>query len=330
MKNTLETRLGLFVVLAMISAFLIMETLSTKDLFKPGYHLRAQFANISELKKDDPVKMAGVPVGHVEKIALVENKVELTLRLDKDAPVKTDSKATIKFAGLMGANYVSVDFGSASAPRMAADQLMQTVEQPDLSQLMAKLDDVATGVQNITKTFTGDKIDNLLGPFTDFMKQNNPRLSAIIANFQGVSAQIAEGKGTVGKLIYDDALYNSAMTTVTNLQETAADARQAITKAQNIIGTTQNIVDQVNAGQGTVGKLLKDDALYKETTASMSNLKEILQKINRGQGSVGKLVNDQEFYNNAKLTLEKLDKATEGLEDQGPLSVVGTMVQTLF
>jgi phospholipid/cholesterol/gamma-HCH transport system substrate-binding protein len=323
MKNTLETRLGMFVLLAMLSAFLIMETLGTKDIFKPGYNLRAQFANISELKKDDPVKMAGVPVGHVEKIALVENKVELTLRLDKDAPVKTDSKATIKFAGLMGANYVSIDFGSSSAPRMAADQLLQTVEQPDLSQLLAKLDDVATGVQNITKTFTGDKIDNLLGPFTDFMKQNNPRLSAIIANFQGVSAQIAQGKGTVGKLIYDDALYNSAMTTVTNLQETAGDARQAISKAQTII-------DQVNAGQGTVGKLIKDDALYKETTASMTNLKEILQKINRGQGSVGKLVNDQEFYNNAKLTLQKLDKATEGLEDQGPLSVVGTMVQTLF
>jgi phospholipid/cholesterol/gamma-HCH transport system substrate-binding protein len=323
MKNTLETRLGMFVLLAMISAFLIMETLGTKDIFKPGYNLRAQFGNISELKKDDPVKMAGVPVGHVEKIALVENKVELTLRLDKEAPVKTDSKATIKFAGLMGANYVSIDFGTPSAPRMAADQLLQTVEQPDISQLLAKLDDVATGVQNITKTFTGDKIDNLLGPFTDFMKQNNPRLSAIIANFQGVSAQIAQGKGTVGKLIYDDALYNSAMATVTNLQETAGDARQTIAKAQTII-------DQVNAGQGTVGKLLKDDALYKETTASMTNLKEILQKINRGQGSVGKLVNDQEFYNNAKLTLQKLDKATEGLEDQGPLSVVGTMVQTLF
>ena len=62
----------------------------------------------------------------------------------------------------------------------------------------------------------------------------------------------------------------------------------------------------------------------------MTNLKEILQKINSGQGSVGKLINDQEFYKNAKLTLQKLDKATEGLEDQGPLSVVGTMVQTLF
>jgi phospholipid/cholesterol/gamma-HCH transport system substrate-binding protein len=55
-----------------------------------------------------------------------------------------------------------------------------------------------------------------------------------------------------------------------------------------------------------------------------------LQKVNNGQGSVGKLVNDQEFYRNAKLTLQKLDKATEGLEDQGPLSVLGIVANNLF
>jgi phospholipid/cholesterol/gamma-HCH transport system substrate-binding protein len=89
-------------------------------------------------------------------------------------------------------------------------------------------------------------------------------------------------------------------------------------------------VDEVNAGQGTVGKLLKDETLYRETTEAATNLKEILQKVNQGKGSVGKLINDQEFYKNAKLTLQKLDQATEGLEDQGPLSVLGLAVSKLF
>ena len=43
-----------------------------------------------------------------------------------------------------------------------------------------------------------------------------------------------------------------------------------------------------------------------------------------------KLINDQELYRNAKLTLQKVDKATEGLEDQGPLSVMGIIVNNLF
>ena len=87
---------------------------------------------------------------------------------------------------------------------------------------------------------------------------------------------------------------------------------------------------QVHDGEGTVGKLLTDDTLYKETVTSMSNLREILVKMNSGQGSVGKLINDQEFYRNAKLSLQKLDKATESLEDTGPLSVLGTAVNSLF
>lgn len=330
MKDTLETRLGMFVALAMVAGFIIIEVLGGPDYFKPAYRLRALFNNTQELKVGDPVKMAGVPVGRVEKIGLTTNKVEVALRLNRDTPVRTDSKATIRFAGLMGQNYVSIDFGTPNSPRLEPNQIITTAEQPDLNALMARLDNVASGVENLTKSFTGEKIDNLIGPFTDFMRQNNPRLSAIIANLQGVSAQIAEGKGTVGKLIYDESLYNTATASLTNLQDTANEIKQTVAEARGVVAQAHGIIEQVNAGQGTVGKLLKDDTLYRETTASMTNLKEILQKVNSGQGTVGKLVNDQEFYKNAKLSLQKLDKATEGLEDQGPLSILGTLTSHLF
>ncbi|MDB6020660.1 MAG: Mammalian cell entry related domain protein [Pedosphaera sp.] len=322
-KNTLETRLGLFVLLAFLAAFFIVEVIGGPDFFRPGYRIRARFANIHELKVGDPVKMAGVPVGRVEKLGLAENKVELSLRLNKGTPVHTDSKATIKFAGLGGVNYVSIDFGTPGSPLLEQNELIATIEQPDFNDLMARLDQAANGVENLTKSFTGDKIDNLLGPFTDFMRQNNPRLTAIIGNVQAISTQIAKGEGTVGKLIYDQSLYNSASAAVTNLQEAAGEIKQTVAQARGII-------DQVNAGQGTIGKLVKDDKLYTETTASMTNLKEILQKINSGQGSVGKLVNDQEFYKDAKLSLQKLDKATESLEDTGPLSILGSIVTSLL
>ncbi|HEX3800143.1 MAG TPA: MlaD family protein [Verrucomicrobiae bacterium] len=323
MKNSLETRLGIFVFLAVLAAFVIVEVVGGFDFFKPGYHLRARFANIQELKVGDPVKMAGVPVGRVEKLAIVESKVELSLRLNKDTPVRTDSKAVIKFAGLGGQNYVSIDFGTPGSPLLEQNELITTIEQPDLNALLAKLDDAASGVQNLTKSFTGDKIDNLVGPFIDFMKQNSPRLAAILGNVQNITGQINSGQGTVGKLIYDQSLYNTASVAVTNLQDAAGEIKATVAQARGI-------VDQVNNGQGTIGKLIKDDRLYTATTDSMTNLKEILQKINSGQGSVGKLVNDQEFYKDAKLSLQKLDKATESLEDTGPLSVVGSIVTSLF
>jgi phospholipid/cholesterol/gamma-HCH transport system substrate-binding protein len=201
--------------------------------------------------------------------------------------------------------------------------VIQTEQTPDFSAVMKKIDSVASGVENLTKSFTGDKIDNLLGPFTDFLKANRVPLTATIANLQAISSQISQGKGTVGKIIMDQSLYDSALGAVSNLDNTAFQIKMTIEDAHKVI-------DQVNAGQGTIGRLVKDEALYRETTASMTNLREILQKINQGNGTVGKLVNDQEFYKNAKLTLQKLDQATEGLEDQGPLSVLGTAVTKLF
>lgn len=323
MKNSLESRLGIFVALAVVAAVVIIEMLGGPEHFMRGYHLSTLFSNVQELKVGDRVKMAGVEVGRVEKIVLEGEKARVIMKMKRNAQVRTDSVAMVKFTGLMGQNFVSLDFGTPGAPLATDNAQLESREQPDLSVVMAKIDDVATGVQNLTKSFSGLKIDELLGPFIDFMKDNRAPLTATISNINSVTHQVAQGQGTVGKLIYDDQLYNTAMVTVSNLQSTLADAQVTVAHAREV-------VDQINAGQGTVGKLVKDDTLYKETTAFMTNMKEISQKINEGQGSVGKLINDQEFYKNAKLTLQKLDKATEGLEDQGPLSVLGIAVNSLL
>jgi phospholipid/cholesterol/gamma-HCH transport system substrate-binding protein len=329
MKNSLETRLGLFVALAVLAAAIILEMVGGIELFRPGFHYYALFNTAQELKEGDRVKMAGVEVGRVERIRLDEanSKVRVIMKVRKDAIIKTDSIATIKFTGLLGQNFVAIDFGTADAKRLKDDQLIKSEEQADLSAMMQKVDAVAGNIENITKSFTGVKIDKLVGPLIDFVDQAKGPLVATITNLQAISYdlryQIQEGKGTVGKLIKDEALYNSALATVTNLQDTATEIKQTVAEARKI-------VDQINAGKGTVGLLVKDEKLYRETTDSMTNLKEILQKVNGGQGTVGKLVNDQEFYKNAKMTLQKLDKATEGLEDQGPLSVMGLLVNKLF
>ena len=137
-----------------------------------------------------------------------------------------------------------------------------TEEQADISAIMQKIDSVASGVENLTKSFTGEKIDNLLGPFTDFIKANRIPLTTTIQNLQTISTQISQG-------------------------------------------------------QGTVGKLLHDETLYRETTTSMTNLKEILQKVNQGQGTIGKIINDQEIPG---ITGGALD-SKEG--EPGPLQIQG-------
>ena len=316
MKNSLETKLGLFVVITIMAAVVIIEKLDGGEWFQHKKHVSALFDTIQDLKVGDRVKMAGVEIGRVEDVELASNKVSVLMAINDKAIVKTDSKATVLFTGLMGQNFVSIDFGSPNGPIAGDGTVLESVEQPDLSSLMKKLDDAASGIKRVGDSFSGDKLDNILGPLTDFVKQNSAPLTATIANVKNVSSQVAAGQGTIGKLIYEDTLYASATTTVSNLQETTTQAR--------------TMMANVSAGQGTIGKLLTDDRLYNQTTSSMTNLNQILLKINQGNGTIGKLVNDQEFYKNAKLSLQKLDKAADSLEDTGPLTIIGQVVGTFL
>ncbi|MBI3879546.1 MAG: MCE family protein [Verrucomicrobia bacterium] len=259
MKNSLETRLGVFFALAVLAAILIVELLGGTEFLKRGDRIHALFANVQDLKQGDPVKMAGYTIGRVENIQLADNKVKVTLRINRGETIHTDSKATVKFIGLMGQNFVSITFGSPTAPKLTSDQTIETFEQPDLSSLMAKLDSVAGGIENVTKTFSGDGFQNLLSPLADFVKENSPRLTVTFSNLQNVSTKIASGEGTIGKLIYDEGLYANAMTTVSNMNReltaTTTDLRDLLADAKGVLG-------QVKSGQGTLGKLLNDDKLY--------------------------------------------------------------------
>ena len=319
MKNSLETKLGIFVFLAILAGWAIVETLGGADWFHHGIRVSAQFDTAQDLKPGDRVKMAGVEIGRVEDLQLTNSKVEVVMKLRDGALVKTDSKASIKFTGLMGQNFLDVSFGSPGAEKAKDGTRIDSVEQPDLSAIMTKLNGAVDGVQTMTKTFASDDIHNLFGPLGDFFKSHRDELAMTIANITNITGQIASGQGTVGKLVHDDgALYSSVLATVTNFQATAENA-------SDMIASVKLVVTNAAAGQGTIGKLLTDDTLYHAATGSMTNLNQILFKINKGDGTIAKLVNDQEFYKNAKLSLQKLDKAADGLEDQGPLSVLGLM-----
>ena len=330
MKNTLETRLGIFFALALIVAVIILEMVGAADFFKKGYIVNATFKNVQELKKGDPVKMAGVEIGRVENIRLVDTQARVSMKIEGKYQLHTDSKATIKFAGLMGQNFISIEGGTSAAPRIEPSGAIEAGSQPDLSELMAKLQNVASGVEGLTKSFSAENLSTLIGPMNDFLRQNSTNLTAILSNTASVTLQISQGRGTMGKLIYDEALYNTTMATVSSLQAVGSQAQGFLSEARGMLGKASGVIDDVSSGHGTIGRLFKEDQLYVQTTDAMDSLKQILEKMNRGQGTVGKLINDETFLKNARMTLQKVDKATEGLEDQGPLSVLGIAVNTLF
>src|SRR5258705_2433898 len=136
MKNTLETRLGLFFALALVVAITILEMVGGADFFKRGYPVIGTFITARELKKGDLVKLAGVEIGRVDEIRLVKSQAQVTVKIQGRYEIRTDARAKINFAGLMGQNFVAIEGGSEAAAKVLTGGTLPPVQQPDLNSLM--------------------------------------------------------------------------------------------------------------------------------------------------------------------------------------------------
>jgi phospholipid/cholesterol/gamma-HCH transport system substrate-binding protein len=264
-----------------------------------------------------------VDIGRVQAIRIADGKVEVSMTVEPAAGVRTDSKASIKFTGMMGQNFMAIDFGNPASPVVSTGALLESREQPDLAAIMSKLESAADGMQNMTKSFSGEDFTKLLGPMTDMIKDNQPRIASILSNLDSVTTGINKGEGTLGRLLRQDTLYVQTLQAVTNLIASTEDLKITLS-------TTRQMMADMNTGKGTIGRLLVDDSLFRETTNMITNLREVAEKLNRGNGTVGQLINDDAFLRNLKLTLQKVEKATETLEDAGPLQVIGTAAGSIF
>ena len=323
MKNSLETRLGIFFALVFVAAFVLFEMVGGGRFFDSGIPIKARFNSAGDLKVGDPVKLAGVDIGRVQTIRIADGKVEVSMTVEPAAGVRTDSKASIKFTGMMGQNFMAIDFGNPASPVVSTGALLESREQPDLAAIMSKLESAADGMQNMTKSFSGEDFTKLLGPMTDMIKDNQPRIASILSNLDSVTTGINKGEGTLGRLLRQDTLYVQTLQAVTNLIASTEDLKLTLS-------TTRQMMADMNSGKGTIGRLLVDDSLFRETTNMITNLREVAEKLNRGNGTVSQLINDDAFLRNLKLTLQTVEKATETLEDAGPLQVIGTAAGSIF
>jgi phospholipid/cholesterol/gamma-HCH transport system substrate-binding protein len=87
---------------------------------------------------------------------------------------------------------------------------------------------------------------------------------------------------------------------IKSTQTTMMNVQILLQRADNILSTVEN-------GQGTIGKLLKDDELYRRVNSTVREFQGIAQQINSGNGSIGKFLYDDQLYNKANATVDKLN-----------------------
>lgn len=330
MNNAHHTaRVGLFFLLGIALIWVTYETLGNRSsLKKSGYTLVAGFENLKELKPGDDIRMAGVRIGAVESTRLGDRRAEAVLRIEKKFTIASDAEATIASAGLLGTNYISIDLGSPGAAPLQPGSEISTRVSADLNTIMTQLGELGGKLEgalgSIGEMFQGDQGQpGLFQRLDKLLADNSNKIDGVMANLQEITDKINHGDGTLGKLVNDPKLHDELLATVTEIKGAAADARTFVSNAQQM-------VDHVKTGQGTLGALIYDEKAGADLKATTANLRSVSDKLANGEGTLGKLINDDTLYTSARSTLQKADRALDGMSDSGPITAVGVVANALF
>jgi len=357
-----EQKVGLFFLAALILLAVMIELVEDWRPFEDQYSYLAHFNSAVGLKVGDPVRVAGVDVGKVKKIAIENHHVRVDFYVNRTDSVREDSFAQIRQTNMLGGIFLGLDFGSAQSKSLEPGSEVRTRENSNVDQLITNID----RNQDRVLRPLGDLVEESRQPLTDAILRmeriitridegegtlgrlvNNPELydemTAMSAKLNLLLARLEAGEGTLGKLMEDPSLYDNLNQTMINL----ADLSGQITSGKGTLGkllvddrlyeeaagamnNLNEISGKVNQGKGTLGKLVHDDALYDNVSESMARINRIAGKIDDGQGTLGRLVNEDDLYRDAKTTLHKVEKSVDGISDTGPLSALGVVLGTLF
>jgi phospholipid/cholesterol/gamma-HCH transport system substrate-binding protein len=332
MNNSQQSiRVGLFFILGLALAWITFESLSGGQIFKPkGYTIVAPFANLKGLKEGDDILMAGVKIGSVSKTRLGNQRVEAILLIDPAVKIPNDAVASVQTSSFLGSQHLAVSFGSSEVHLKHGDEI-KTKGTVDMNEVIAQLGTLGakleTAVGDISKALGGGDgpggTGSLFTKVDKLVEDNGPKLTETIANLQDITAKLKNGEGTMGRLLNDAKLHDELLASVTEIKSAAADAKV-------FMSDTRGIVADVKAGKGAVGMLLYDQATADDLRYTMNNLKELSAKLNRGDGTLGKLMSDDTMYKEIQGIVKKADRALDGLGDQGPITAVGVVANALF
>ena len=287
-----ELKIGIVSVVAISLAMLMIFLLgSSSGFWWQRYSLKVMFDNVAGLKAGAPVRIAGVEVGAVSEVKFAGEKVDVTIEIGEQhrLRVTTGSRAMLGTVSLLGESAVDITASSAGAPIPEWGYIPTGKPAPTIQQVA---DQATASIEEATLLLRDIRAGRgTVGQlFTD--EALYKELNHLVATSQRVAQQIANGRGTLGRLTNDDALYRDASAAV-------ADLNAMTTRIRN--------------GEGSLGKFLNDPALATSLTTTSQNIENVTEKLNRGEGTAGKLVNETVLYDRMNSMAQQLESFTKTL-----------------
>src|SRR5207249_10411055 len=331
-ENAAKFRVGVFVLVAVLTFLGLVYALGARArLFEARHTIHADFTEVGGLVEGATVRLAGVQIGRVTGVNLPPQpggkvRVDLTIGRRFSDRIRKNSVARIETQGLLGDKIVEITVGQATAPPVAPGEVLAARDPADFGRVIAAGAETAKDVGALAAALreTAERV-------------NQSKLiedAATTVNKLGrVVDQVEHGRGWAHTLVYEEPL--------------------ALRRLNELIATTQTLVERVEKGQGAAGVLVSPEstASAKRFVAAMDrisgmveqperepgllpgllfdpkyrpvledlrtvahNLREVSDRLAGGRGTLGSLVADSGDEGELKLTLQDLRAAVANLK----------------
>ncbi len=297
-QRSIEVRVGLFLLVALaVGAGLIWKFGKLSPSAGGRYPLVVMFDNVGGLIPDANVMYAGVSIGKVREIRLIEDGkllARVTLAINEGVIVRRDAKFVINQSGLLGDRYVDVIPGLATAEPIKPGEVVTGSASVDLTEAIR-------GVTDVLKQAGGtiERVNGMLARIDGAIKRVD-EMTLSTQNLEHVSSMLAQVDATTSNTVALTASLRSLVEegrgSVTNTLGKISEA------ADNVRGTSKRVDEFVSGAQADVRQAAKNLA------ESTERLNVILARLEKGEGSAGKLLNDPSLHDEMVKLVKNLER----------------------
>lgn len=216
---TREIKVGLFVfisfVLLAVVVFSISDFYTTQAQYT--YPVRLRFNFVNGIETGAPVRVSGVQVGEVRAIEVYrdeagqQQKVELGVRISRDAQLEEDAVAYINTLGLLGEKYVEIVPGTPGGRLITAGEILTGRDSVSTEKMMESaygaVGELQKAVSSLNAVMGDPQTQESIKGTLANSQEATQQLTLFLSQANGVMAKIARGEGTVGRLLTQDDLY---------------------------------------------------------------------------------------------------------------------------
>ncbi|MCB9230433.1 MAG: MCE family protein [Bacteroidia bacterium] len=300
MKLNNETKVGLLAAIAVTLLILGYKFLKGDQIFQKGFELKSYYENVDGLSVGNPVIFNGLRVGQVKSLVMdkISGKIEVSYTLENGLAIPIDSKALIYSSDLLGSKAIRIIRGKQTTLQKSGGVLEPENERKITDQVQEEILPLK------------DKMEELLGQMNRFMGFVNTTLDESATNkIDDILESLNKTTGSFAKASYKfDTLIGDVRVTVRRSDRIVANLTKQNDNINRIMGNIAGFSDSlVNA---------TDDArsLIRQTENAIADVEVLVEKINSGEGTLGKLVSDNTLYDQISNTVARMDTLIEGFD----------------